>query len=47
MVTAAHPVIPLDVVEATWLVKLPGRGTDGRGSGWLSGSSAGQARRAD
>ena len=25
MVTAAHPVIPLDVVEATWLVKLPGR----------------------
>ena len=25
MVTAAHPVIPLDVVEATWLIKLPGR----------------------
>ncbi|KJA14595.1 hypothetical protein HYPSUDRAFT_113141, partial [Hypholoma sublateritium FD-334 SS-4] len=25
MVTAAHPTIPLDIVEATWLVKLPGR----------------------
>lgn len=25
MVTAAHPTIPLDVEEATWLVKLPGR----------------------
>ena len=25
MVTAAHPTIPLDVIEATWLVKLPGR----------------------
>jgi hypothetical protein len=25
MVTAAHPTIPLDVLEATWLIKLPGR----------------------
>ena len=25
MVTAAHPIIPLDVIEATWLVQLPGR----------------------
>ena len=25
MVTAAHPIIPLDVLEATWLVQLPGR----------------------
>lgn len=24
-VTGAHPTLPLDVVEATWLVKLPGR----------------------
>ena len=25
MVTGAHPTIPLDVVEATWLVKYPER----------------------
>jgi hypothetical protein len=25
MITGAHPVLPLDVIEATWLVKLPGR----------------------
>lgn len=25
MVTGAHPVLPLDLIEATWLVKLPGR----------------------
>ena len=23
MVTGAHPTIPLDVTEATWLVELP------------------------
>ena len=23
--TGAHPVLPLDIVEATWLVKLPDR----------------------
>lgn len=25
MVTGAHPILPLDLIEATWLVKLPGR----------------------
>ena len=25
MVTAAHPILPLDIQEATWLVELPGR----------------------
>jgi hypothetical protein len=25
MVTGAHPIIPLDVVEANWLVEYPGR----------------------
>jgi len=25
MVTGAHPTIPLDVTEATWLVELPDR----------------------
>src|SRR6202789_1496345 len=25
MVTGAHPVLPLDIQEATWLVELPGR----------------------
>lgn len=25
MVTGAHPILPLDVEEATWLVELPGR----------------------
>src|SRR5271168_3876058 len=25
MVTGAHPVLPLDIEEATWLVELPGR----------------------
>ena len=25
MVTAAHPILSLDIQEATWLVKLPGR----------------------
>jgi hypothetical protein len=25
MVTGAHPIIPLDIIEATWLVELPGR----------------------
>jgi hypothetical protein len=25
MVTGAHPILPLDVQEATWLVELPGR----------------------
>ncbi len=24
-VTGVHPVLPLDIVEATWLVKYPGR----------------------
>ncbi len=47
MVTAAHPVIPLDVVEATWLVKLPGRVLTDEEVVGISGSSAGQARRAD
>jgi len=23
MVTGAHPILPLDIQEATWLVKLP------------------------
>ena len=25
MVTGAHPILPLDIQEATWLVELPGR----------------------
>jgi len=25
MMTGAHPILPLDILEATWLVKLPGR----------------------
>ena len=25
MVTGAHPILPLDILEATWLVELPGR----------------------
>ena len=25
MTTGAHPILPLDIIEATWLVKLPGR----------------------
>ena len=25
MATAAHPILPLDIQEATWLVELPGR----------------------
>ncbi len=25
LVTGAHPVLPFDIVEATWLVKLPDR----------------------
>jgi hypothetical protein len=25
LVTGAHPILPLDIQEATWLVKLPGR----------------------
>jgi hypothetical protein len=25
MVTGAHPILPLDIVEATWLVEIPGR----------------------
>jgi len=25
MVTGAHPTIPLDIIEAMWLVKYPGR----------------------
>ena len=25
MVTRAHPILPLDIQEATWLVELPGR----------------------
>lgn len=25
MTTGAHPIMPLDLIEATWLVKLPGR----------------------
>lgn len=25
MVTGAHPILPIDIVEATWLVKLPDR----------------------
>ena len=25
MVTGAQPMLPLDVLEATWLVKVPGR----------------------
>src|SRR5271170_4856183 len=25
MTTGAHPILPLDIEEATWLVELPGR----------------------
>lgn len=25
MITGAHPTLPLDIIEATWLVKLPGK----------------------
>jgi hypothetical protein len=25
MITGAHPILPLDIVEATWLIKLPDR----------------------
>ena len=25
MLTGAHPTLPLDIQEATWLVELPGR----------------------
>jgi len=25
MVTGAHPILPLNIQEATWLVELPGR----------------------
>ncbi len=25
LVTGAHPVLPMDIIEATWLVELPDR----------------------
>ncbi len=47
MVTAAHPNYPARRGRSYLVSQVTRQGTDGRGSGWLPGASAGQARRAD